>query len=194
MKSLARTLRQQATDAERRLWKHVRAHRMAGYKFWRQVVIEPYIVDFVCLEARLIVEADGGQHLEQLEDDLKRSVYLESLGYKVIRCWNHEILGDTYSVLERIYGYLSVRAIYQVALLLQQVFEPIHGLLAIVDKYYTHPFGSISIAGIYPCNPSFKFTQQFHFWWDVKMHNDSCTYAQRLIGFNEYATFAHIEN
>ena len=104
MKSLARTLRQQATGAERRLWKHLRAHRMAGYKFGRQVVIEPYIVDFVCLEARLIVEADGGQHLEQLEDDLKRSVYLESLGYKVIRCWNHEILGDTHSVLERIYG------------------------------------------------------------------------------------------
>ena len=106
MKSLARTLRQQATDAERRLWKHLRAHRMAGYKFGRQVVIEPYIVDFVCLEARLIVAADGGQHLEQLEDDLKRSVYLESLGYKVIRCWNHEILGDTHSVLERIYGCL----------------------------------------------------------------------------------------
>ena len=57
MESLAKKLRQQSTDAERLLWKYLRAHRMAGYKFRRQVVIEPYIVDFVCLEARLIVEA-----------------------------------------------------------------------------------------------------------------------------------------
>jgi very-short-patch-repair endonuclease len=106
MKSLARKLRQQATDAERMLWKHLRAHRMAGYKFRRQVAIEPYIVDFVCLEARLIVEADGGQHLEQVEGDLKRTVFLESLGYKVIRFWNHEILGDIHTVLERIHGSL----------------------------------------------------------------------------------------
>ena len=106
MKHLARKLRQQATDAERILWRYLRAHRMAGYKFQRQVVIEPYIVDFVCMEARLIVEADGGQHLEQVEDDLKRSLFLESLGYKVIRFWNHEILGDIQIVLERIHGYL----------------------------------------------------------------------------------------
>ena len=106
MKSLARKLRQQATDAERMLWKYLRAHRMVGYKFRRQVVIEPYIVDFVCLEARLIVEADGGQHLEQVEGDLKRAVFLESLGYKVIRFWNHEILGDIDTVLERIHGSL----------------------------------------------------------------------------------------
>jgi len=106
MKSLARRLRQQATDAERVLWKHLRARRMAGHKFRRQVVIEPYIVDFVCLEARLIVEADGGQHLEQVEDDLNRSIFLESLGYKVIRFWNHEILGDIHTVLERIHGSL----------------------------------------------------------------------------------------
>jgi very-short-patch-repair endonuclease len=79
---------------------------MAGYNFRRQVVIEPYIVDFVCLEAKLIVEADGGQHLEQVEDDIKRSVFLESLGYKVIRFWNHEILGDIHTVLERIRAYL----------------------------------------------------------------------------------------
>lgn len=76
---------------------------MAGYKFRRQVVIEPYIVDFVCLEARLIVEADGGQHLEQMEADLERSAFLESLGYKVIRFWNHEILTDIQTVLEHIY-------------------------------------------------------------------------------------------
>ena len=106
MDSLAKTLRQQSTDAERMLWKYLRAHRMAGYKFRRQVVIEPYIVDFVCLEARLIVEADGGQHLEQVEDDLKRSAFLEFLGYRVIRFWNHEILRDTHTVLEQIHNAL----------------------------------------------------------------------------------------
>ena len=106
MRSLARKLRHQSTDAERMLWKYLRAHRMAGYKFKRQVVIEPYIVDFICLEARLIVEADGGQHLEQVESDLKRSLFLESLGYKVIRFWNHEILNNIHSVLEQIHSNL----------------------------------------------------------------------------------------
>ena len=106
MKSLARELRQQATEAERMVWKYLRAHRLADYKFRRQVVIEPYIVDFVCLEARLIVEADGGQHQEQAADDLKRSVFLESLGYKVIRFWNHEILCDIQAVLEQIHSSL----------------------------------------------------------------------------------------
>ena len=106
MKSLARKLRKQSTDAERMLWKYLRAHRMAGYKFKRQVVIDPYIVDFVCIEVRLIVEADGGQHLEQVNDDVKRSVFLESLGYKVVRFWNHEILCDIHSVLEQIHSCL----------------------------------------------------------------------------------------
>ena len=95
MDSLAKKLRQQSTDAERMLWKYLRAHRMSGYKFRRQVVIEPYIVDFVCLEARLKVEADGGQHLEQAEKDLQRSLFLEALGYKVIlifpRFYGHSV-------------------------------------------------------------------------------------------------------
>jgi very-short-patch-repair endonuclease len=66
------------------------------------VVIEPYIVDFVCLEASLIIEADGGQHSERLAYDVGRTVWLESMGYRVIRFWNHEILGDLQSVLEQI--------------------------------------------------------------------------------------------
>jgi very-short-patch-repair endonuclease len=106
MDSLAKKLRQQSTAAERILWKYLRAHRMAGYKFRRQVIIEPYIVDFVCLEARLIVEADGGQHLEQVDSDLKRTIFIEALGYKVIRFWNHEILGNTETVLEQIHNCL----------------------------------------------------------------------------------------
>ena len=107
MESFAKKLRQQLTDAEHVLWKNLRAHRMAGHKFRRQVVIEPYIVDFVCLEARLIVEADGGQHLEQAESDSERTAFLESLGYTVIRFWNHEILKDTQTVLEQIHSHLT---------------------------------------------------------------------------------------
>ena len=106
MKALARKLRKESTDAERVLWKYLRAHRMAGFKFKRQFVIEPYIVDFVCIEARLIIEADGGQHLEQCAEDQARTEYLESSGYRVMRFWNHEILTNTGSVLEFIHNAL----------------------------------------------------------------------------------------
>jgi len=106
MKSLARSLRHHATDAERLLWKHLRNQCLAGYKFRRQVIIEPYIVDFVCLDAKLIVEADGGQHVEQAEDDARRTRFLNSLGYKVMRFWNDEILRDSAAVLARIHDFL----------------------------------------------------------------------------------------
>ena len=98
----ARRLRRESSDAESVLWHHLRARRLVGYKFRRQVVIEPYIVDFVCLEASLIIEADGGQHSERVAYDVGRTVWLESMGYRVIRFWNHEILGDLQSVLEQI--------------------------------------------------------------------------------------------
>ena len=106
MKPLARALRHQATDAELLLWKHLRGRRMAGFKFRRQMVVEPYIVDFICLEAKLIVEADGGQHAEQVKDDMRRTAFLETLGYKVMRFWNHEILTNTDAVLEQIHQFL----------------------------------------------------------------------------------------
>ena len=107
MKSLARSLRRNATDAELLLWRHLRARRLAGWKFRRQVVISPYIADFICLEARLIVEADGGQHMDNATPDAKRTVFLESRGYRVIRFWNHEILGNIEGVLEQIQVYLK---------------------------------------------------------------------------------------
>lgn len=103
MKSLARELRRQATDAEKLLWHYLRARRLAGYKFRRQVVIEPYIVDFVCFGSKLIVEADGGQHIEKAEYDAKRTFFLQSMGYEVMRFWNHEILRDINVVLEQIH-------------------------------------------------------------------------------------------
>ncbi|HKJ77710.1 MAG TPA: endonuclease domain-containing protein [Gammaproteobacteria bacterium] len=102
MKELTRALRRRPTDAEQRLWYHLRARRLAGFKFRRQVAIDPYIVDFVCLEARLVVEADGGQHAEQAAGDAERTANLEARGYRVLRFWNHEILGDTAAVAERI--------------------------------------------------------------------------------------------
>ena len=101
-RSNARQMRGRASDAERLLWRHLRARRLNGYKFRRQEVIEPYIVDFVCLEAKLIVEADGGQHIEQEGYDCKRSQCLQAMGYRVLRFWNHEILNETQAVLEQI--------------------------------------------------------------------------------------------
>jgi very-short-patch-repair endonuclease len=100
--ALARTLRSQSSDAENVLWRHLRARRLMGYKFRRQTVIEPYIVDFVCLEARLIIEADGGQHSDQEAYDARRTAWLEGMGYRVMRFWNHEVLGELQSVLEQI--------------------------------------------------------------------------------------------
>ena len=106
MKTLARKLRKESTDAERELWRHLRARRMAGFKFRRQMVIEPYIVDFACLEAKLIIEADGGQHVLQEEEDAARTAFLESQGYKVMRFWNNQILVETRAVLECIHNFL----------------------------------------------------------------------------------------
>ena len=100
--SRARALRRQASDAEYALWKHLRGRRLKGYKFRRQVVIEPYIVDFLCLETKLIIEADGGQHAEQMAYDARRTATLEGMGYKIMRFWNNEILGELQSVLEQI--------------------------------------------------------------------------------------------
>ncbi|MFV1983533.1 MAG: endonuclease domain-containing protein [Thiohalomonadales bacterium] len=98
----ARDLRKNSTDAEQLLWKHLRGRRLEGFKFKRQLVIEPYIVDFVCLDVKLIVEADGGQHSEQIVYDNKRTTRLEYLGYRVLRFWNNDILNETQSVLETI--------------------------------------------------------------------------------------------
>ncbi len=92
------TLRARMTDAEQRLWLHLRAHRLNGEKFRRQQPLGPYIVDFVHFGARLVIEADGGQHLNS-EGDAVRDAWLASQGFRVLRFWNHEILRDTDSVL-----------------------------------------------------------------------------------------------
>ncbi len=99
MKHLARKLRKNMTDAERLLWRHLRNRELGGYKFRRQRPVGPYILDFVCLEKKLVVEIDGGQHAGQIELDAERSDYLKEKGYRVMRFWNNEVLKETESVL-----------------------------------------------------------------------------------------------
>jgi len=98
----AKTLRTKQTDAEQRLWYHLRAHRFMDLKFKRQKPLGCYIVDFVCVERRLIVEIDGGQHAEQVEYDQRRDVWLRNQGYTVLRFWNNEVLQQLEGVLEQI--------------------------------------------------------------------------------------------
>jgi len=101
-RSFAKSLRQNMTDAEQLLWRHLRAHRMNGQKFRRQQPIGPYIVDFVHFGARMIVEADGGQHLAS-PSDANRDAWLQQQGFAVLRFWNDDILQRTDSVLEAIW-------------------------------------------------------------------------------------------
>jgi very-short-patch-repair endonuclease len=96
----SRQLRVNATEAERQLWQRLRSRQLGGLKFRRQSTIGPYIVDFLCVEARLVVEADGGQHAA--ETDAARSAWLESRGFRILRFWNHDILGNIHGVLESI--------------------------------------------------------------------------------------------
>ncbi len=98
----ARQLRQQSTDAERKLWSVLRNHQLAGYKSRRQVPIGNYIVDFVCFEKKLVVEVDGGQHRAQAKYDDNRTQFLQSAGFRVMRFWNNEVLSETDGVLQAI--------------------------------------------------------------------------------------------
>jgi very-short-patch-repair endonuclease len=96
------------SDAERRLWYHLRAHRFAGQKFKRQVPIGTYVVDFACLNRKLIVEIDGGQHAGSTRDR-KRDAWLKMRGFEVIRFWNNDVLRNTTAVLELIVIALNER-------------------------------------------------------------------------------------
>ncbi len=98
----ARILRKNSTDAERKLWQHFRRYQANGCKFRRQQPIGPYIVDFVCFEKRLIIEVDGGQHIQQVEDDNARTQWLRSQGFQVLRFWNNQVLKEIGDVQELI--------------------------------------------------------------------------------------------
>lgn len=97
----AKSLRRTQTDAEQKLWYHLRAHRFMGKKFKRQKPMGRYVVDFVCLEEKLIIELDGGQHADNVEYDRERDSWLRSEGYTVLRFWNNEMLNEMEGVLER---------------------------------------------------------------------------------------------
>jgi len=107
LKTRAKELRKEQTDAENFLWRRLRDRRLVGYKFRRQLTLPPYIVDFVCLDAKLIVEVDGAHHLLQQEYDKERTKYLQAQGFTVLRFWNDEVMKDTDVVLEVILSRLQ---------------------------------------------------------------------------------------
>jgi very-short-patch-repair endonuclease len=102
LQTSAKRLRINQTDAEQKIWMRLRSRQIKGLKFRRQYVIGPYIVDFCCLEEKIVVEIDGGQHAEQEEIDQQRTNYLSKRGYRVLRYWNHDVLNSTDVVLEHI--------------------------------------------------------------------------------------------
>jgi very-short-patch-repair endonuclease len=97
----ARELRSGMTDAERRLWSALRDRRLQGYKFRRQHPLGPFVADFACVEHRLVIEVDGGQHSES-KSDLRRTEWLNQRGWRVLRFWNNDVLANTEGVQDAI--------------------------------------------------------------------------------------------
>ena len=97
--ALQRELRKTSTDAERTFWRHLRNRQLGGHKFRRQHPYEGYVLDFACMERKLVVEADGGQHAESRRDEA-RDDFLAQAGFTVLRFWNNEVLLQTEAVLE----------------------------------------------------------------------------------------------
>ena len=94
------------TDAERKLWNTLRNKQVNGYKFRRQHPFGKYILDFVCLDAGLVIEVDGGQHQDSVGYDKERTLWLEQHDFKILRFWNNEILNYFDEVLDVIWGEL----------------------------------------------------------------------------------------
>jgi very-short-patch-repair endonuclease len=92
-------MRSEPTPAEHRLWQILRAHRFADHKFRRQVPIDFYIADFICIARRLIIELDGGQHAASTGDE-RRDAYLKQQGFQLLRIWNNEILENEEGVAD----------------------------------------------------------------------------------------------
>jgi very-short-patch-repair endonuclease len=105
----SRHLRQAATEAEQKLWYCLRGGRLNGYQFRRQHAVPPYVVDFYCDARRLVIELDGSQHNVQVDE--MRTRYLESLGMKILRFWDNEVLQQTNAVLEAILNTLEHRTL-----------------------------------------------------------------------------------
>lgn len=103
-----KALRRNATEAEKRLWSILRAHRLEGFKFKRQQPLGPYVVDFCCWSRRLVVEVDGGQHADSAADQ-RRTLWLNGQGWHVIGFWNNEVLGNIEGVRDTILSTLDAR-------------------------------------------------------------------------------------
>lgn len=107
IREYSRMLRKNTTDAEKCLWKLLRGRQLKGFRFRRQFPIDTYIADFICLEQRLIIELDGGQHAVTENYAAKRARYLEDQGFRVLRFWNNDVLQNTEGVvttlLEQLY-------------------------------------------------------------------------------------------
>ena len=106
---LSRSLRRRSTDAEDILWAKLRNKHVDGFIFRRQHRIGPYVVDFVCLKKKQVIEVDGSQHAAEvvLESDNRRTMWFESQGYRVLRIWNSEVLTNIEGVVEIIRRYLN---------------------------------------------------------------------------------------
>ncbi|MCL4501446.1 MAG: endonuclease domain-containing protein [Deltaproteobacteria bacterium] len=102
--NISRALRQRGTDAENRLWVHLKGKQLEGLKFRRQEAIGNFIADFVTYENRLVIELDGGQHAEEncQTNDIRRDEWLRSQGFRVLRFWNTEVLQNLEGVMETI--------------------------------------------------------------------------------------------
>jgi len=105
--AFAGELRKRQTEAEIKLWARLRDHRLQNIHFRRQHAIGRYVVDFCAPRQKLIIEVDGGQHLHQVEYDNQRTAYLQSLGYRVLRFWNNDVLNRIDAVLDFIIGELK---------------------------------------------------------------------------------------
>ena len=108
---LARRLRREATDAERRLWSRLRDRQVDGVKFRRQVPIATFVADFASVEAKLVIEVDGSQHAQAVEADRLRSDALGSAGYLVLRFWNNEVLENIDGIVREIERTLAARPV-----------------------------------------------------------------------------------
>ena len=100
---MQQTLRSNMSDAEQALWRHLRGRQISGLRFRRQHPFGDYILDFVCMENKLVIEVDGGQHGQQAKYDEIRTKKLQKAGFRVLRFWNNEVLKEIESVKEKIW-------------------------------------------------------------------------------------------
>lgn len=106
-RDFSRNLRKEQTDTERAMWRILRSRQLLGYKFRRQRVIGPFVVDFCCLNPKLVVELDGAQHLDRKEYDAMRTQFLKAKGFRVLRFWDNQVLKETAGVIEVILSALT---------------------------------------------------------------------------------------